>query len=152
MKLIIGGKPYELEYSFNAAQYDDCVEQLFNYVGATVDGAIQRSSGSVFKTLSGTPNLVITLFYAGLMEKNPVGSREEAAALLKQYFYENKGKKEANFGGMFTEINKQMETDGFFGLIGLDNAMMQMEEAAKKQMQKVTKIPTDHQKPKASQK
>ncbi len=152
MKLVIGNTPYEIEFSFEASLCEDCVDQLFNYVGASADGALRQQSGTVFKTLSGTPSLVVTLFYAGLLEHNPVKNKDEAKELIKKYFYENKGKKNANFGCLFQELNQQMEKDGFFDLVGLTSAMEQLMEQIQKPDKKVAKIPTDHQKPQASEK
>lgn len=154
MKLIIENKPYEIEFTYAAAMYEDCVDGMFKFIGGAVSGAVNKRISSVFKSLVGTPKLTVTLFYAGLMEHNPVESEKEAFELLKKYFYENKGKKDANFGGMFVELTKQMETDGFLDLIGLTEAMNQLTESANKQTEEMAKkvVPMDHQKTKATQK
>lgn len=151
MKLIISGKEYKIEFTYAAAMYDDCVDGMFHFIGGTVSGTVNKQISSVFKSLVGTPRLTRTLFYAGLLEHNPVDNEEEAGKLLVQYFKENKGK---NYGTMFEEFAKQMETDGFLDSIGLTEAMNKLTEAAKKQTEEVTKkvIPMDHLKPKATQK
>lgn len=142
MKLEIEGKIYEIEYSFAAATCDDCINELYNYIGGTIDGALRQQSGAVFKTMAGTPNLVIALFYAGLLEHNPVENKGAAAKLLKQYFADNKGKENANFGGMFKAIMQQLEDDAFLDLIGLSGATEEISKAM--QEKKLSKKPTDH--------
>jgi len=132
MDIKIGEKTYKIEFTFEAALYDDCVTSLFDLVANSADGSMQGDAGKVLVSMAGKPSTVATLFYAGLLEHNPVDSMSTAKELLKQYFNENKGKKDANFYGVFAALNKQMETDGFLDLIGLTAVLETLTENAKK--------------------
>ena len=146
MDIKIGEKTYKLEYNFEAALYEDCVTALYKIVTKSADGNLNQDSAEILKSIAGQPNTVATLFYAGLMECNPVADITVAKGLLKQYFIENKGNKEANFYGIYKIINKQMEDDCFFDLIGLSAVIAEMTENAEKLVKKQAQ---DH-KPKKS--
>lgn len=148
MKLKIGEKDYELEYTFEAVLYEKCVEkivELFGSVAAANEVANGKADDGAakdaLKQMVGIPRTTITLFYAGLLENNPVETEDAAKALLKQYFKENPDAENGNFYGMMTAIMGQMDEDGFFKQIGLTS------EEAESQ----PKVPQDH-KSKASTK
>lgn len=126
MLLKIGGKDYKLEYTFEAVLHEKCVEKVVELFGSIAaaneaeEGTVSESiAKDAFKQMVGIPKTAITLFYAGLLEHNPVETEEDAKALLKQYFKENPEAEYATFYGMLTGILGQMEEDGFFKQIGL---------------------------------
>lgn len=130
MELAIGGKEYKLEYSFEAVLNENCVEkvvELFGSIGAANE-AVNNKKGenanetiteNALKQMVGFPRTTVSLFYAGLLENNPVDSEDDAKKLLKQYFKENPDEENGTFYGMMTAIIEQMEKDGFFKQIGL---------------------------------
>ena len=126
MNLKIGEKDYKLEYTFEAVLYEKCIEKIVDLFGsiavaevAEEDKANESVTKDALKQMVGFPRTVITLFYAGLLENNPVETEEEAKTLLKQYFKENPDADAGNFYGMMSAILEQMEEDGFFKQIGL---------------------------------
>lgn len=131
MELIIGGTTYKFEYSFEAAQYDDCVTSLYKLLSDSAEGSLRNDSSKVLASVAGKPSTVATLFCAGLLENNKI-SKAESDDLLKQYIKENRGKKRGTFYGIFQMINKQMEDDGFLEMLGLNTMVEEMTEAAKK--------------------
>lgn len=143
MKLRIGEKDYELEYTFEAVLYERCIEkivELFGSIAAANEVASGKTDEGVtkdaLKQMVGIPRTTITLFYAGLLENNPVETEDAAKALLKQYFKENPDAENGNFYGMMTAIMGQMDEDGFFKQIGL------ISEEPESQ----PKVPQDHKK------
>jgi len=151
MDIKIGEKTYKIEYNFEAALYEDCVTALYKIVTSSADGNLKQDSAEILKSIAGQPNTVVTLFYAGLMENNAVADTSVAKGLLKQYFIENKGNKEANFYGIYKLINKQMEDDCFFDLIGLSAVIAEMTENAEKLVaEKSAEKQTQDHKPKKS--
>lgn len=128
----IGDKEYVIEYTFEAAEHKDTVQKIFNVltgayalkssVGAESEqdaavGMIDGVSGMV----ADIPHIVITAFYSGMLEHNPV-SQEEAKALMKQYMRENK----FSYHKLFEDIKTYMEEDGFFDLSGLREMVEKM--------------------------
>ena len=83
--LTIGGKEFVLEFSFEAAQHKECVNKIFKMISGSYLGeqglandpndktgmarALVNGTSSMFSEI---PDTVITAFYAGLMENNPV--------------------------------------------------------------------------------
>lgn len=158
MKVLnIGGEDYKLEYSFEAAEYKDVVQKMFNMLTGTyvikqgVTGEEDKETlasamiDGVSEMVGDTPNVVKTAFYAGLLENNPV-SKEEAKLLMRTYMKENK----ISYKKLFDDIKECMEEDGFFDLSGLADMIKEMmpEEKPKK----VAKIPQDHKKKSTSTK
>lgn len=128
MVVEIGNKKYELEYTFEAVLYEKCIEkvvELFGSIAAAnevASGKVDESvTKDVLKQMTSIPKTTITLFYAGLLEKNPVETEDDAKALLKQYFKENPDADNGTFYGMMAAIMSQMDEDGFFKQIGLMN-------------------------------
>lgn len=145
MELVINNKKYIVEYSFEAALYEDCVTAAFNIFGGVFMAEAAQDMQKVIGNVANLPKKVVTLFYAGLLENNPVEDEQEAKGLLKQYFKEHKGEDGADFYGMIAKIGEQMREDGFFKQIGLE-AMM---TAAAEEMKKV---PQDHKRKEKRQK
>lgn len=138
--LTIGGKDYVLEFSFDAVENKPCVEKIFKmisggYIGqeGIVGEGTETKQELASALINGTasmyaemPDTVITAFYAGLLENNPVLNKAEAKKLLKQYFKENPNEENASFFGMYELIKECMEDDGFFKLTGLDKMLAEM--------------------------
>lgn len=142
MNLKIGGKNYKLEYTFEAVLYEKCIEkvvELFGSIAAANEVANGKgddgAAKNALKQMAGIPRTTITLFYAGLLENNPVETENDAKALLKQYFKENPDAENGNFYGMMTAIMGQMDEDGFFKQIGLAE-----------EPESQPKVPQDHMK------
>lgn len=149
MILSIGKKKYVLEYTFEAVLYERCIEkvvELFGSIAAAnevVDGneTIENVIQDSIKQMASIPRTTITLFYAGLLENNPVETEDDAKELLKQYFKENPDAENSTFYGMLTSIIGQMDEDGFFKQLGLIG----------EEPENQPKVPQDH-KPKATKK
>lgn len=140
MVLKIGEKDYKLEYTFEAALNEDCIEKTISMFGGMADASKNMNNKEMLKEIATMPKTVVSLFYAGLLEHNPVDTEDDAKSLLKQYFKENPEAKDANFYGMATAIIGQMEEDGFFNQIGLVEPEEEEQDEAEK------KIPQDHKK------
>ena len=143
--LNIGNKDYKLEYSIEASLYADCVSTLTGFF--TDLGAAQGTKNvkQLLKGISNLPQTALTLFYAGLIEAHgthPEGDKtvpdiHTAKNLIAQYFKEHAEDDQGNFYSVLEMCIKQMEEDGFFKLVGLN----QMLEAGQ---QKTRKVPQDH--------
>lgn len=142
--LTIGGKDYNIEFSFEAAEYKDCVDSVFKVISGSyilknspVEEDEKISVATTFMNgtadmISDIPKLTITALYAGLLENNPVENEQAARNLFKQFVKENPDDERASFWGMYYFLRDCMEEDGFFKLTGMDKVIAQMEEAAKK--------------------
>ncbi|MEI1255979.1 hypothetical protein V8Q34_14645 [Blautia sp. JLR.GB0024] len=146
MVLKIGEKDYKLEYTFEAALNEECIEKTISMFGGMADASKNMNNKDMLKEIASMPKTVVSLFYAGLLEHNPVETENDAKALLKQYFKENYEAKDANFYGMATAIIGQMEEDGFFKQIGL------VKPEEEEQDEEEQKIPQDHKKKTAMKK
>lgn len=135
MKVLnINGKEYKLEYSFEAAEYKDVVQKMFNVLSgiyvlknsAGADGEIEAKIGvitGITEMVADIPDITKTAFYAGLLEHHDV-SFDDAKALMRKYLSENK----ISYNKLFEEIKICMEDDGFFDLSGINEMIAQMEE------------------------
>ena len=171
--LTIGGKEYQIEFSFDAAEYKACVDKVFKVVsgGYIIKRGITGEEGKdemAKAMMDGTADMIsdmaslsITCFYAGLLENNPVKDEKAAKQLFKQFVKENPDDDRASFLGMYEFLKGCMEEDGFFKLTGLDKYLKDMSEAmekAAKEVEKGTKqsalpkIPTDRKKKSTSTK
>lgn len=134
MKLLnIDGKEYKLEYSFEAAEYKDVVQKMFNVLSgayyvlknsAGADDEISAKVGvitGITEMVADIPGIVKTAFYAGLLEHHNV-SHEDAKNLMRKYLTENK----ISYNKLFEEIKICMEDDGFFDLSGINEMIAQM--------------------------
>lgn len=167
--LKIGRKEYKIEYSFDAAEYKECVDKAFKMVsggymakhghfdennkvtglGVLVDGTADM--------ISDLPIIIPSFLYAGLLEHNPVEDEKAAKSLFRQFVKENPDDERASYYGMYDYLRKCMEEDGFFKLTGLEKMISEMNAAVVDQVkeeaaQKSAKIPTDHKKKSTSTK
>ena len=171
--LTIGGKEYQIEFSFDAAEYKACVDKIFKVVSGGyimkhgITGEEEKAEmaeamiDGTADMISDMASLSITCFYAGLLENNPVEDEKVARQLFKQFVKENPDDDRASFLGMYEFLKGCMEEDGFFKLTGLDKYLKDMSEAmekAAKEAEKGTeqsalpKIPTDRKKKSTSTK
>lgn len=162
--LTIGGKDYNVEFSFEAAEYKDCVDSIFKVISGSYimkNGPTDENEKISVATaiLNGTsdmvsdiPKIAVTALYAGLLENNPVENEQAAKALFKQFVKENPDDERASFWGMYDFLRDCMEEDGFFKLTGMDKVIAQMSEAAEEQKSKSGKIPQDHKRKSTSTK
>lgn len=145
--ITINGREYKIEFSFEAAEHKQTVQMMFNVLsgayifrnGKDSDKVAMAMINGVSEMVADIPHIAKTAFYAGLLENNPV-SMEEATGLMKQYMRDNK----LSFNGLYEELKKCMEDDGFFDLSGLTEMIQKMNENAEEQQP--TKIPQDHKK------
>lgn len=143
MKLEIFGNIYEIEYTFEAAHYKNCVQKAWDYFsGASMmkDASINdvfsgdankiMTLNSIMGAMCSVPDMVITFLYAGLLEHHgdDVRSERDARALYKQFAKEHPDDDRAMEFGMLEAIRKQMEDDGFFKRIGLQDLMDSMKQ------------------------
>lgn len=128
----IGEKEYILEYTFEAAEHKNTVQNFFNILSGThilknSAGATDEESAAVgmingvSEMVADVPQVVRTAFYSGLLEHNPV-SEADAKSLMKQYMKENK----YSYSKLFEDIKTYMEEDGFFDLSGLTDMLERM--------------------------
>lgn len=168
--LTIGGKEYQIEYTFEAAEYKFCVDKAFKVLsggylmrrGLTGEGGKAEIATAMIDgtadMVSDMPSMVATFLYAGLLENNPVENEQEAKKLFKQFVKENPDDDRASFVGMYEYLKDCMEEDGFFKLTGLEKMLNQMAEKAAEAAKeaeaasKLPKIPTDHKKKSTSTK
>ena len=162
--LTIGGKDYKVEFSFEAAEYKDCVDRVFKVVsgsyimknGPSEEGEKISIAAAVMNgasdMVSDIPKVAMVALYAGLLENNPVENEQAAKDLFKQFIRENPEDDRASFWGMYNFLRDCMEEDGFFKLTGMDKVIDKLNEAAEEQKSKSGKIPQDHKKKSASTK
>lgn len=171
--LTIGGKEYQIEFSFDAAEYKACVDKVFKVVsgGYIIKRGITEEEGKAEMAkamMDGTADMIsdmaslsITCFYAGLLENNPVKDEKAAKQLFKQFVKENPDDDRASFLGMYEFLKGCMEEDGFFKLTGLDKYLKDMSESmakaikeAEKETERSTlpKVPTDRKRKSTSTK
>ena len=152
--LTIGGKEYKVEFSFEAAEYKDCVDRVFKIVsgsylmknGPSEDGEKVSMATAIMDgtsdMVSDIPKIAVTVLFAGLLENNPVENEQAAKALFKQFVKENPDDERASFWGMYDFLRDCMEEDGFFKLTGLDKLVEKMNQEVEPQSKSV-KIPQD---------
>lgn len=149
--LTIGGKEYQIEFSFDAAEYKACVDKIFKVVSggyimkrgitekdgkAEIAEALTDSTADMFSDIA---SLSITCLYAGLLENNPVEDEKAARQLLKQFVKENPDDGRASYFGMYEFLKECMEEDGFFKLTGLDRYLKDMSESMAKAIKEAEK-------------
>lgn len=133
-KFTVDGTEYKLEYSFEAALDNDCVQNMFNmltgaYVYKSLPGEeVTQNQGLVAavegfsRMFADTPKVCVSAFSAGLKENHPDLTKEEAKDLMKRYM---KNKK-FGFNDLFNDLVECMEKDGFFKLTNLDEAIKRL--------------------------
>lgn len=137
--LKIGDIEYKLEYSFEAALYEDCTEAVINTINLMTSEDDWREMS---KGISNIPNVTIILFYAGLLQYHgldgdkTVKSIQDAKELAIKYI---QSQEDGSFYGLMNECIEQMSEDGFFKLIGLNHVFGSPEEETT-----TAKTPQDH--------
>ena len=136
-KFTVDGTEYKLEFSFEAAMDNDCVQNMFNmltgaYIYKSIPGSptaeVTENMG-IIATVEGfsrmfadTPKVCCIAFRAGLKENHPDLTDSEAKELMKRYM---KNKK-FGFNDLFNDLVECMEKDGFFKLTNLDEAIKRL--------------------------
>ena len=130
MNFKVGDKEYTLEYTFEAAENQKCVDAMTDIFGGAM----------------------MTKIYAGLLENHGedgdggVMSRLDAKRLYKKFCKENPDDVMASsYYGLITVISEQMEKDGFFKRTGLADILESMGRAIQ-ETGKPVKKPTDRKK------
>lgn len=148
--LPIGGKEYKLEYTIEAALYDDCVTSIMEFFAKAFGmenqefdsdtdskekaSAISRNAiKNGIAGISNMPSLTITMLYAGLLEHHGTGkngdrsiiSKEDVKELVKDYFSEHSEDGTDTFYDLFQLCIEQMGEDGFFKRVGLEKIVNQ---------------------------
>lgn len=158
MLLKTSKKEYKVEFTFEAAE-SDIVQKAFDYFsgaymfkGLKENGTeLENKVAQVDAMVSGisvVPKLAIDLLYMGLLEYHgtsedadgTITCREDAKRIYKEFCKENPEDSISTQYGLFEALRGQMETDGFFKRIGLEQMMNQMNQPEPK------KIPQDHKK------
>lgn len=158
MQIKVKGKEYNLEYTFEAAMDKKCVDMCWNYFSGAymmkdqvIDDVGSEAVSKVMtvdKMIEGMadmPRISMYLFYAGFLENHSdeIHSEAEAKNIFKEFRKENRGDERSTFSGMLNAIRTQMEDDGFFRDIGLQEFLDQMKAPG---VQKTAKIPQNHKK------
>lgn len=144
--LEVSGVPYRIEYTIEAALYEECIETVTNFMIGMGEASGEKDIKMLIKNMANVPSLTITLLYAGLLEHHgthkgadgTVTCLEDAKQIAAQYIRENKDSEFGNFYGLMEILLKQMGDDGFFKQIGLEQMMQETEPKTKK--------PQDHKK------
>lgn len=159
MDIKVNGKDYKLEYAFEAALDKKCVDMCWNHFsgaymmkGQSLEGIENETTSKIItidkmiEGMSDTPRIALYLFYAGLLENHSdeIKSEEDAKKLFKEFRKESKEDERATFSGMLNAIREQMEEDGFFKDIGLQEFMDSMKNL--EETEKAPKTPQDHKK------
>lgn len=111
LTLKIGKKNWKVEFGFEAAYNEECVEKTINLIEMT-----DISNAESVKNIAKLPKLVVELFKSGLQEHNPVEAEEDVKVIVKQYFAENKKESFLSLAGKLIDC---MGDDGFLQLIGI---------------------------------
>lgn len=162
MNLEVSGKIYDIEYTFEAAHCRDCVQKAWGYFsGASMmkDVALTDLGDSetanrimtlnnIIGSMADVPDMVITFLYAGLLENHgdEVKSERDARAIYKQFTKEHPEDDRSMETGMMDAIRQQMEDDGFFRRIGLQDVIDSMRGETETKPKKAPKAPQDHKK------
>lgn len=150
LDLQIGGKECHIEFTMEAALYKECGEKI-SLLLARLGDTEGETLEEVIAGMSDLPQTALVCFYAGLLENHgtegdgTVTSIKDAKILVKQYFEEHKDDDDGNFFSLLLLLIKQMENDGFFKQIGLEQIAQSMIPASKPK-----KTPQDHQKKKTT--
>ena len=162
MKFIVEGKEYTLEYTFEAAENQKCVDAMTDIFGGAMMTKIDETKSEALQirdflmTISDLPRMAMDMFYAGLLENHgedgdgTITSRLDAKRLYKKFCKENPDDAMAtSYYGLVTVISNQMEEDGFFKRTGLADILESMGNAVqnvKKPTDRKRKQPTKKQK------
>lgn len=162
MNFIVEGKEYTLEYTFEAAENQKCVDAMTDIFGGAMMTKIDETKSEALQirdflmTISDLPRMAMDMFYAGLLENHgedgdcTITSRLDAKRLYKKFCKENPDDAMASsYYGLVTAISGQMEEDGFFKRTGLADILESMGNAVleiKKPADRKKKQPTKKQK------
>lgn len=162
MKFTVDGKEYTLEYTFEAAENQKCVDAMTDIFGGAMMTKIDETKSEALQirdflmTISDLPRMAMDMFYAGLLENHgedgdgTITSRLDAKRLYKKFCKENpEDAMASSYYGLVTVISNQMEEDGFFKRTGLEDILTSMDNAvkeAKKPEDRKKKQPTKKQK------
>lgn len=146
MILNIGKKDYNIEFNIEASLNAECVDQITEFMCGLGRAESKNPIQSVLDSVKDKPKTVLAMFYAGLLEHHgtedgdgTITCKADAKKLLKQYFAEHKEDGAGNYYSLYTLLLGQMEDDGFFALIGLEQTMKDVEEFVKKIAEAQTK-------------
>lgn len=156
MKFVVDKKEYTLEYTFEAAENQKCVDAMTDIFGGAMMTKIDESKSESLQirdflmTISDLPRMAMDMFYAGLLEHHgedgdgTIIDRRDAKQLYKQFCRENpEDAMAASYYGLITVISNQMEEDGFFKRTGMADILKSMgsavEESAKNQKEAAEK-------------
>ena len=155
MNFKVEDKEYTLEYTFEAAENQKCVDAMTDIFGGAMMTKIDESKSEALQirdflmTISDLPRMAMDMFYAGLLENHgedgdgTVTSRLDAKRLYKKFCKENPDDAMAeSYYGLITVISGQMEKDGFFKRTGLADILENMSKSAQ-ETEKEVKKPTD---------
>lgn len=153
---------YEVEFTFEAAE-SEIVQTAFDYFsgsymfkGIREDGTELENKvsqmNSMIGGISAMPKLAVDFLYMGLLEHHgscgdisqDILSRDDAKRIYKQFCKENPEDEMSMQAGLFESLKGQMETDGFFKRIGLEQMMQAMSKAEE---EIAPMKPQDHKKP-----
>lgn len=163
MQLKTKDKIYEIEFTFEAAE-SETIQTVFDYFSGSYMFKGMKDSGtelekklsqmdSMIGGISSMPKLAIDFLLMGLLEHHgefgdktqDILSRDDAKRVYKEFCKENPDDAMSIHSGLFDALKEQMEADGFFKRIGLEQMMEAMnqvetEEAVPMKLQ-------DHKKP-----
>lgn len=142
MVLKIGNKDYTIEFNIEASLNQECVEVITNFM-CTIPSAGTTPLQSIVDAVRDKPKTALAMFYAGLLENHgtcdgadgSVTSMADAKKLIKQYFAEHKEDGTGNYYSLYALLIGQMEEDGFFGLIGLEQTITELSNLVENMMQ-----------------
>lgn len=136
MKTItVNEKEYVLEFSFEAAERKEVVQDMFNILSGTYiikNASSGKSAGTamlngVTEMVADIPRIAREAFLAGLLENHKL-SAAEAKEVMKSYMKENN----LTYNDLFEETKTCMEDDGFFDLSGITKMIQTMNQSIEK--------------------
>lgn len=144
IELTKGGRNWKLEYTFEAAHYQRCVEKAWDYFSgamalreaAAAEGKSQAEQqmgvmNGIINSMVAIPDLVLLFIYAGLIEHHgrEIKTEADARQWYKEYCLDYP---ETTDVEMLEKIRQCMEDDGFFKRIGLDKMLESMKDQTPK--------------------
>lgn len=151
IELTKGGRNWKLEYTFEAAHYQRCVEKAWDYFSgamalreaAAAEGKSQAEQqmgvmNGIINSMVAIPDLVLLFIYAGLIEHHgrEIKTEADARQWYKEYCLDYPDTTDVD---MLEKIRQCMEDDGFFRRIGLDKMLESMKTDQKKGRKASTK-------------
>ena len=151
IELTKGGRNWKLEYTFEAAHYQRCVEKAWDYFSgamalreaAAAEGKSQAEQqmgvmNGIINSMVAIPDLVLLFIYAGLIEHHgrEIKTEADARQWYKEYCLDYPDTTDVD---MLEKIRQCMEDDGFFRQIGLDKMLESMKTDQKKSRKASTK-------------